>query len=343
MVSFLRSSRFVVLATLGAFVAGALFFALGLPRIGGLLACLGAVGLVALLVDARRRLDALGRSTRGIATAASIEQLGQQYARSERRTLAALARTQTEVRSAQAETRQLIAQQATRIDELHTADTRRNAETRYEVQVIPQDVDATHQLRAMVEPRALMPSLGAWGIDARSLLTLVALVQRERPALVLELGSGASTIWLGYVLEQLGGRIVSIEHDAEYAEVTAARIADHRLGSTVELRQADLQSVDEGEEEWTWYAPELFTDLRDIDLILIDGPPKAVGDLSRYPAVPQLLDKISDDAWIVLDDARRPDEKQILRRWLAEHDELTSTNEGGDDIAVLRFQRNGTA
>lgn len=334
-------SRFFALATAAAFVLAALFFVFGLARIGAFLACAGAVGLVALILDLRGKVDALRKTAGAAATAASISELGEQYARSERRTLAALARTQTEIRAAQAQARELIARQTGRLDEIDGAQTRRDAETRYEIQVVPQDVDATRQLRRLVEPRALMPSLGAWGIDARSLLALVALVQRERPSVVLELGSGASTIWLGYILEQLGARLVSMEHDADYAEVTAARIADHQLTESVELRRGDLETVHAGENEWTWYPSELLADLGDIDLVLIDGPPKAVGAEARYPAVPVLLDKLSDDAWIVLDDARRPDERKIVRRWLAEHSELADTNEGGDDIAVLRYRRGG--
>ena len=54
-----------------------------------------------------------------------------------------------------------------------------------------------------------------------------------------------------------------------------------------------------------------------IDLLLVDGPPAyAAGHgLARYPALPVLGDRLAPGATVVLDDAERPGEQEVLRRW----------------------------
>ncbi len=50
---------------------------------------------------------------------------------------------------------------------------------------------------------------------------------------------------------------------------------------------------------------------------MVDGPPAyAAGHgLARYPALPVLYDWLAPDATLVLDDAERPGEQEVLRRW----------------------------
>src|SRR5690606_41495145 len=59
-------------------------------------------------------------------------------------------------------------------------------------------------------------------------------------------------------------------------------------------------------------------DLHDLDLLCIAGPPTTTQLLARYPALPLLIDRLSPDAVIVLDDADRVMETRAVRRWLAE-------------------------
>jgi hypothetical protein len=53
-----------------------------------------------------------------------------------------------------------------------------------------------------------------------------------------------------------------------------------------------------------------------VDLLLVDGPPGG-RRLSRYPAVPELSAHLSPGAIVMLDDARRPAEREIARQWSA--------------------------
>ena len=99
------------------------------------------------------------------------------------------------------------------------------------------------------------------------------------------------------------------------------RNTDWRTATTV--IHAPLADVKLDAEVWKWY------DLEDVELpekvsiLLIDGPPQSTGPLARYPALPILLDRLTDDAVIFLDDGIRSDEAAVMDRWLHEIPGLT--------------------
>lgn len=60
------------------------------------------------------------------------------------------------------------------------------------------------------------------------LWTLYSIVRAKKPKLVLEYGSGVSTILLAQALWQNGsGRLISLENAPEWVEVTRSRLPDH--------------------------------------------------------------------------------------------------------------------
>lgn len=201
--------------------------------------------------------------------------------------------------------------------------------------------EALIQLYERVQPRAAMPSSGGWALDPTGVLTLLEVVRQRRPELVLELGSGTSTLWLGYVLQQLGsGRVVAIDHEERFAELTRANVAAHGLGDVVEVRVAGLVDPGLPEHETFWYDHAAMADLRDIDLLVVDGPPKATGPKARYPAVPKLAGQLRDHAVVALDDATRPDEREVWNRWLEEVGGLDEwAVPPGDALKVLTLNR----
>jgi predicted O-methyltransferase YrrM len=201
------------------------------------------------------------------------------------------------------------------------------------------EVEALLQLFAGLEPRAPMPSSGGWALDPTSLLEISFLVRRAQPKTVLELGSGTSTVWMAYVLEKTGGRLISFEHDAEYAERTRLLLSTHGLGHVAEVRHAPLRPLVIAGEEFKWYDLDAFADLSDIDLLVVDGPPGATGPVARLPALHVLEDKLSAAASVVLDDIERPDEQDIVRRWTESVAGLVREREIFSRQAVLTYTR----
>ena len=197
------------------------------------------------------------------------------------------------------------------------------------------DVEALLQVLPLVSTRALLPASGFWAMQPRNLAHLVDVVRRRRPTTVLELGGGTSTIWLGYLLEETGGRLVSIDHDPDFAALTRAAVERHGLTQVVEVRVAPLVPVDPDQPDARWYDSALFDDVVDVDLLVIDGPPKATGPQARGHALPRLLPQMSRDFAVALDDAERPDEAAAVERWLEAVTGLRREDEGTSNLAVL--------
>lgn len=178
---------------------------------------------------------------------------------------------------------------------------------------------------------------------------LAAIVEAIRPgAVVVELGSGASTVVIARAARGLGARLVSVEHDGDWAGRVRSLLGREELDRIARVVEAPLvpgeaaQGVPVSEPfraPPAWYAIE---ELRAacpprIDVLVVDGPPG--GDsprvLARGPAVPALRDRLAGEWAVFLDDASRPAERRTAEAWrqtlgcdLALRDEL--------DLAVLR-------
>ena len=183
------------------------------------------------------------------------------------------------------------------------------------------EIEAVIDLRAAVPTRTTMPSTQGWAASPMTTSTLVRQVLDHAPALVVEAGSGGSSVWVGYCLERIGrGRCISLDHEEEYAEKTRAELRRHGLDHLVEVRVCPLVEHEVGGETFRWYDMSGLDDVTGIDLLFVDGPPGRTGRQARYPAVPLLHDKLSPAARILLDDSDRTNERKIIERWVAEND-----------------------
>ena len=171
--------------------------------------------------------------------------------------------------------------------------------------------------------------------------TLVGLIRTRKPRLVVELGSGASTLIAAYCLQDLGeGRLVSLEHDPVYGERTRDGLRLHGLASAAQVVDAPLAPVTVNGRVHRWYDTRAL-DLIDaeVDLLIVDGPPRGVQELARYPALPLLIDKLADDAIVLVDDANRSDEREMLQRWQAEFTGFRALHSSvGDGTCVFERQ-----
>jgi predicted O-methyltransferase YrrM len=196
-------------------------------------------------------------------------------------------------------------------------------------------IEAMVDLRALLQPRAPMPRLRGWAASPDVLRLLVERVAADRPKLIIECGSGASSVWLGYAVERFGGaKVVALEHEERFAGASRDLIAAHGLDSIVEVRHAPLTDW----QGFPWYDTAALADLSDAGLVFVDGPPQQTGRHARYPAIPVLLPHCAPDALIVLDDTVRPDEQEIAERWLREFPELSAETYPAEKGAMV-FRR----
>ena len=251
--------------------------------------------------------------------------------------VAELARSVDELRDAQraatersAAVERAVAAVAPRVTEqMETMAARTGVTQKRQFTRLYKDVEAQTDLRGLVTPRAPMPLHGGWALDAEITHMIATMLWQRRPELIVECGSGTSSVWLGYLLEKLGhGRLVALEHDERFLAASEALVRAHGLRDVVEVRHAALEPWTDhatGGQEYQWYAQAALDDLKDISLLLVDGPPAATGPQARYPAVPLLLPRCAEDAVIVLDDAERRDETALSDRWLVEAPDLDRT------------------
>jgi predicted O-methyltransferase YrrM len=141
----------------------------------------------------------------------------------------------------------------------------------------------------------------------------------QRPRAIVECGSGVSTVILARCMQLNGtGRVVSLDHDPHFAEQTRRELERHGLSEWAKVIHAPLKRHELGDAAWDWY------DIRDlpdipIDMLVVDGPPMPLGRMIRYPAGPVLFPRLSSTALVILDDADRPDEQQIIETWIEEN------------------------
>jgi predicted O-methyltransferase YrrM len=291
------------------------------PRATSLLARL-LVALPAGVIHLSRRLGGVGRANRE-----AVRDLRVLVEQVQRRVIAAGEKE----RLAAGDRHQELTEALSRAERL----TGRGAELLLREQT--REIEALFQLFQRVTPRAPMPAGGA--LNPTDLLGLLHLVRTRKPQLVLELGSGTSTVWLAYLLQQTGGRLVSLDHEPGYAQKTRDALEEHGLTDVAEVRDAPLRPVVLDGRTFPWYDAGACADLEDVDLLVIDGPPEKTGPDARYPAMRVLEDRLADRATILFDDANRADEQAALRRWVETIEGLTREGEALGRHAVLSYRR----
>jgi predicted O-methyltransferase YrrM len=173
---------------------------------------------------------------------------------------------------------------------------------------------ASHRLRELLRGR----ELGEFALSADSIDHLERVVREDRPACVLEFGSGASTLALRSLLDEHVGtdaKLVSVEQSAAYMEQTRVELEQAGLGRVrfhhapvarrmingVPLDCADLRGL-----------PEAMQGAR-AELLLIDGPAGAPG--SRVHVLPNVIRQTAPGCRVLLDDALRDGELWLARLW----------------------------
>lgn len=149
-----------------------------------------------------------------------------------------------------------------------------------------------------------------WALDRGTAAELDARLATLRPKVIVEAGSGSSTVVLARYARATGAKVVTLEHSPAFADRTRAALDRAAPGHAVDLRLAPLVSGEGG----PWYDTGLPDD---VDFALIDGPPEGTGGCAA--ALPALWPHLAPgwEAW--LDDATRAGERAAVASWQARY------------------------
>ena len=170
-----------------------------------------------------------------------------------------------------------------------------------------------------------LPPTRGWAASPDFLNHLCQIIMTRRPSLVVEASSGVSTLVVAACLRRLGrGRVISLEHDAAYAEASRQLIRLHQLDNVATIADAPLARFRLDSGTWLWYDTSALPSAQKIDVLVVDGPPWHVQPFARYPALPVLYDRLAPDCAIVLHDGDREEERTIVERWTREFPDLNA-------------------
>lgn len=191
----------------------------------------------------------------------------------------------------------------------------------------------------IVNPRLPLPGTRGWAASPDFLKIIIENIINAKPRVILELGGGVSTVYIGYVLEKNKfGKIYSVDHLEEYANLTRKRINNHKLDSYVEVIYSPLETIEVKGKKWIWYKNFITNEMKEIDMLIIDGPPETLQSNSRYPALPLLFEYLSDNAIVIIDDYIRKEDKEVISIWLKEYPDLKMIEIDTEKGTVMLFQ-----
>jgi len=205
-------------------------------------------------------------------------------------------------------------------------------------------LNATKQIEAFIGVQGYfnsgeLPNLStekhSWPVSPDFALYLIELLESNDYDLIIEFGSGISTVIMAKTLAKIADhksnskvKIVSFEHLQQYYNQTLASLKKTGLVDAVQLIHSPLLPyLASNGNTYSYYSCQKV--LEDLSktysiaslrvFVLVDGPPASTGKHARYPAMPAVLTHFRGaHIDILLDDYIRDDEKEIVQLWKTE-------------------------
>ncbi len=150
---------------------------------------------------------------------------------------------------------------------------------------------------------------------------------------ILECGSGLTTIVLGLMAGRRGIPTWALENNESWY-VKIDQVVKRFSLPGIKLVLKPLCSYG----KYSWYDPPLNTMPDQFSLVVCDGPPESTPG-GRYGLLPVLGKKLGKESTILLDDAERVSEADVLKKWHEQYgmiSRLCSSKDGGSFAIVTR-------
>jgi hypothetical protein len=196
-------------------------------------------------------------------------------------------------------------------------------------------------------------SFHGWPISPDIGLYITGLIDANNYDVIIEFGSGTSTVLMAKALiskqrgaqtktlgntsksneiavqetpfADLPARIVTFEHNNLYHGKTTQALQDNGVDHLVDLVYAPLVDYQYKDgSQYLYYScndklqelARIFKGRKANILVLVDGPPGATNKNARFPALPHLLNTLTEHSFtVIMDDYKRAEEKEIITLW----------------------------
>jgi hypothetical protein len=207
-------------------------------------------------------------------------------------------------------------------------------------------VECLHRVYSLVPGLGPLPPTRGWAASPDFLLKIAETIFEVKPNFVLELGSGVTTFVVNACCNSFGHCTgLSIDHDHEYLSQTEEQFRSTKINNLIELKHCPLKDVEIELVNWLWYDLPLASFTTEIEVLIVDGPPRRIQKNSRYPAIMQLHTRFANKTKILLDDYNRADEQEVVSVWMKDldrlgfHVELKEFKEYEKGLAILEVTR----
>jgi predicted O-methyltransferase YrrM len=163
-----------------------------------------------------------------------------------------------------------------------------------------------------------------WPIEEEFAKYLIYKIVSSRPVNIVELGSGYSTLIILKTLEKLGYDyfVTSFDSDKNFLKNTENLLISEGVydKKKIKLIHSQITDFELNGNSYKWYNPNDFQfNFDKIDLLFIDGPVGGLCKNSRYPALNILKKYLKEGSIVILHDAKRQDEIEIVEIWKNEN------------------------
>jgi predicted O-methyltransferase YrrM len=178
------------------------------------------------------------------------------------------------------------------------------------------------QVQSAMRGAPVLKPLRLWVLSPDAMAWILADLQERVNPTIVEFGSGQSTVIFAACLKHKGqGRLISVEHDPAHADAVRRQLIACGLSDVVDLRVvplADYPGVGPLPPSRSYATATL--PAVPIDVALVDGPPLALGEATRFHPMQWTLSQLAPGGAAFLDDAARPQEQAVLtqlqRAWV---------------------------
>ncbi len=177
-------------------------------------------------------------------------------------------------------------------------------------------VESLTGLYATLDINRPLPRTRHWAASPDFLHLVAEEILRRKPEFIVEAGSGTSTLIAAYCLRKLGrGKIVSLDHLEEYCGISRETLKSHGLDGFAEVLHAPIKEYEIEGKTYQWYDTAGLDSIQQIDMLIVDGPPKNDTEDARFAAIPLLIKRLHENSIVVVDDGSRPGEREIVAKW----------------------------